>query len=134
MPEEMNPEWTRQAEHVAALRESLRGMLESYDLLVEQAESHFKNATLQGVVMGAFVGEIARARDVLSRSASPAPGDDARDAARWRAIRPHLSVDYCDSADTLVDLFMDDFMDVQPAATCRSVEDFVDAIIAGDLP
>lgn len=52
-------------EEAQPLREALRGMLESYDLLETQAVAHFCNPMLQGVIRGAFVGEISRARAAL---------------------------------------------------------------------
>lgn len=43
---------------------SVKGMLESFDVLMEIVKD---KETLQGVISGAFVGEIQRARDIVSK-------------------------------------------------------------------
>jgi hypothetical protein len=52
---------------VHELCEAADGMIESFELLLKEANEHFKSPTLAGVITGAFLNEPSRIRTALAK-------------------------------------------------------------------
>lgn len=61
------PDLSKVAPDTIDIINSLKGMLESYEVLINTAKDHFKNEVLVGAIQGAFTGEIGRAQTLISR-------------------------------------------------------------------